>query len=544
MQYLKTAAHTALVSISMVSGLAVSASSAQAANVAKEGSKLSPPQLNHYVHFPKNYDAASDATYPLLIVLHGKGERGDTLSSLYKVAHDGTPADLINEGGFKDANGVDYPFVVVSPQWYTSSVSWGVSQVEDLLDYAIANYNVDKNRVYMSGLSMGGYGTWSMVRTFGPRLAAVHVMSAGGGNFPDCTKMRHLGAWIDHGTTDGIVPYSNGTAALNNFNACAPKQKAELTTFKGWAHDWKIWKGVYFHKLLTNATGYEYLDRVTEADRNHMGADGKQYTDVYRWMLTYSLGGTVTSPAPANVAPVANAGSDKTITLPTNSVVIAGISSDADGTISSRNWSQISGPNTAILSGASTASLTASSLVAGTYVFRFKVVDNDAAVDTDDVSVIVKAATTSTPTTAVIYINSDEASYFTSSGTYTLVGTSNANVDILGTSSDDVYRSERFGNSSTNYAFSANAVVPNGSYRVTLRFAEIWFGASNKRKFHVNIEGARVLTDFDIYAAAGGKYRAVDRVFTANVVDGKLTIQFLRGAYNAPKISGIKIEPL
>jgi beta-glucanase (GH16 family) len=96
---------------------------------------------------------------------------------------------------------------------------------------------------------------------------------------------------------------------------------------------------------------------------------------------------------PANVAPTANAGTDKAITLPTNSVVINGTGTDSDGTISSYAWTQVSGPSTATLSGNTTANLTASALVAGTYVFRLTVTDNGGATGADDVNVVVNPAT-------------------------------------------------------------------------------------------------------------------------------------------------------
>jgi uncharacterized protein YjdB len=99
---------------------------------------------------------------------------------------------------------------------------------------------------------------------------------------------------------------------------------------------------------------------------------------------------------PSNVAPAANAGTDKTITLPTNNVVINGTASDSDGTISSYTWSRVSGPNTPTLTNANTANLTASGLIAGTYTFRITVTDNVGLTASDEVNVIVNPATTAT----------------------------------------------------------------------------------------------------------------------------------------------------
>lgn len=91
-----------------------------------------------------------------------------------------------------------------------------------------------------------------------------------------------------------------------------------------------------------------------------------------------------------NAIPTVNAGVDKTITLPVNSVVINGSASDSDGSISSVTWTQVSGPSVATLSGANTVTLSASTLVQGTYVFRLTATDNSGGSKSDDVSVFVK----------------------------------------------------------------------------------------------------------------------------------------------------------
>lgn len=94
----------------------------------------------------------------------------------------------------------------------------------------------------------------------------------------------------------------------------------------------------------------------------------------------------------ANIPPSANAGADKSITLPTNSVTLSGSGSDSDGTIASYSWSQISGPSTALLGNSTSASTTAGSLIQGSYTFRLKVTDNAGASASDDVVVAVNAS--------------------------------------------------------------------------------------------------------------------------------------------------------
>lgn len=101
---------------------------------------------------------------------------------------------------------------------------------------------------------------------------------------------------------------------------------------------------------------------------------------------------TVNAAAQTNAAPVANAGTNRTITLPTNSVSLSGTGTDSDGTISTYRWTQVSGPSTALINPVTAANTTVSTLVAGTYVFRLTVTDNDGATDADETTVVVNPA--------------------------------------------------------------------------------------------------------------------------------------------------------
>jgi hypothetical protein len=121
--------------------------------------------------------------------------------------------------------------------------------------------------------------------------------------------------------------------------------------------------------------------------------------------------------------------------------------------------------------------------------------------------------------------------YFSGGKTYEKVNS------IANTSADKLYQTERFGN------FSYNIPVTNGDYKVTLRFAELYFSSGGKRVFDVKAEGKTILNDFDIYKAAGGKFKAVNRTHTITVNDERLNLQFISVVNNA-KVSAITIEKL
>jgi subtilisin family serine protease len=107
---------------------------------------------------------------------------------------------------------------------------------------------------------------------------------------------------------------------------------------------------------------------------------------------------------------------------------------------------------------------------------------------------------------------------------------------ILNTVSPVLYQTCRYGSFTYQYA------VPNGTYTVVLKFAEVSFNSAGGRRFNVSINNSPVLTDFDIFAAAGGEFTAIDKSFTVSVTNGQLAIQFSTGAANLPMVNGIDIE--
>jgi hypothetical protein len=109
---------------------------------------------------------------------------------------------------------------------------------------------------------------------------------------------------------------------------------------------------------------------------------------------------------------------------------------------------------------------------------------------------------------------------------------------VSGTATPELYQSERFNDGPFEYRFC----VPNGTYTVRLKFAEIWFDATGKRIFDVAVNGDTALMHFDIAAAARGRDRAIDREFRTTVVNGQIVIQF-RPVLSNPKVSAIEITP-
>ncbi|MEJ7769939.1 MAG: malectin domain-containing carbohydrate-binding protein, partial [Chitinophagaceae bacterium] len=255
---------------------------------------------------------------------------------------------------------------------------------------------------------------------------------------------------------------------------------------------------------------------------------------------------TVTVNAGSNMAPVANAGPDKTITLPVNNTTLNGSGTDADGSVTGYSWSQVSGPNTATFTSTTVAVPTVSGLIAGNYAFNLVVTDNLGGFSlADQVIITVTAA----GNTTVYRINAGGGQVTNSIGVFQAdaffsptpgnFGTSTS--PIGGTTDDNIYQSERYGGSGViNY----NLPVSSGQYTVILHFAEYYFGAVGNRVFDVSLEGTRVLDNFDIVRKVGA-LNATTETFSVNVADGMLDIYFSSlaqdGGANNPKISAIEV---
>jgi hypothetical protein len=124
------------------------------------------------------------------------------------------------------------------------------------------------------------------------------------------------------------------------------------------------------------------------------------------------------------------------------------------------------------------------------------------------------------------------------SGGTSAVGIPISTTGVTNPAPQPVYQTERWG----QFTYTVGNLTPNHLYRVRLHFAEIFFNSSGQRQFNVAINGQQVLTNFDIFAAAGGQYKAIVEEFQAQSDSrGHIVVQFIIGAANYPKLSGIEV---
>lgn len=163
---------------------------------------------------------------PLVLFLHGAGERGDNLEKLK--AH-GLPNVLETRNPFPE------PALVVAPQctadsWWTLKLNG----LESLLNTVQKQYPVDPTRIYLTGLSMGGYGAWHLALKDPARFAAL-VPVCGGGIPPLAAKLKNLPAWAFHGADDAVVPLSASTKMVEALKKS--KGNVKLTVYPGVGHN-------------------------------------------------------------------------------------------------------------------------------------------------------------------------------------------------------------------------------------------------------------------------------------------------------------------
>lgn len=174
----------------------------------------------YLIYFPQKYGQAK-AVYPLVIFLHGSGESGSDLNKL----KGGLPG-LVNKGKA-------FPFILVSP--LCRSKHWfDVDDLDQFLDYVLKTYPVDPDRIYLTGLSLGGYGVWDWAEHRPDRFAAI-VPIAGGGDPLEADRLKMVPAWAFQGTADKVVPVSESIRMVDAINKAGGH--ARLTLYPGVGHN-------------------------------------------------------------------------------------------------------------------------------------------------------------------------------------------------------------------------------------------------------------------------------------------------------------------
>jgi len=216
--------------------------------------------LNYLLYLPKGYGTDPNKKWPLILFLHGGGEVGNDLQDLERVKKNAIPKNL--------EQGADLPFIVVSPQLPTYGL-WEsqLDHLNGLLDEVIANYAVDVNRIYLTGLSRGGSGTWTMAIKYPQRFASIAPIASYGDPTKVCV-LTNVPVWAFHNIGDSMAPIQSAEQMVNALRGCGGD--VQFTVYQSNEHD--SWTQAYANP------------------------------DLYKWFLSHSRG----QPAAATPGPAAS----------------------------------------------------------------------------------------------------------------------------------------------------------------------------------------------------------------------------------------------
>jgi len=186
---------------------------------------------DYLLFLPRGYGEDPAKRWPLMLFLHGAGERGN---QVWLVAKHGPPKFAVSATNF--------PFIVVSPQCPNGKI-WSNDLLLALLDEMETRYAVDTHRVYLTGLSMGGFGTWSLGLSHPDRFAAIAPI-CGGGDFitpllvaeEQKAALTSLGVWAFHGGKDPVVPLEESQRMVSYMKKLGVRD-VKLTVYPDAQHD-------------------------------------------------------------------------------------------------------------------------------------------------------------------------------------------------------------------------------------------------------------------------------------------------------------------
>lgn len=187
-------------------------------------------KANYLLYLPKDYGRQSDKKWPLVVFLHGSGESG---SDLEKVKVHGLPK-LVSQGK-------EFPFIIVSPQAPgVPRRTWDTEVLNAMLDDVLAKYAVEQDQVYLTGLSMGGYGAWAWAAANPERFAALAPICGGGDARMIARWLKSMPVWAFHGAKDPTVPLSESERIVEALKKVG-NNEVKFTVYPEAQHDsWTV----------------------------------------------------------------------------------------------------------------------------------------------------------------------------------------------------------------------------------------------------------------------------------------------------------------
>lgn len=197
---------------------------------------VAPGGLPYLLFIPKGYNESGSERWPLIIFLHGSGERGTDINIVKK---NGPPGFVESQPAF--------PFIVISPQLPPGKPDdpWAIPPLDALLDHALKTLRVDPNRVYLTGLSLGGMATWAWAAAEPQRFAAIAPVSAMADPNTACA-LKSVPIWDFHGDRDDVLDPKSDFTMVEAVRACGGHPR--MTLYPDTGHS--AWEGAYSDPAL------------------------------------------------------------------------------------------------------------------------------------------------------------------------------------------------------------------------------------------------------------------------------------------------------
>lgn len=348
--------------------------------------------FGYFEYLPSNYDESQD--WPLIVFLSGIGENGDGMlpegedrcergpnypdGNLCRNLRHGPQSLLyrqLEQGQAGLWNDQERPFVVIAPQNPAplfAMASYSATALDTFFDWLVENYAIDERRLYLTGMSMGGYSTMLYIAAQPDRFAAVSIMPgiSPGADVSACDLVGQ-NIWAFHGEND-TNPFSPfGVANLiRQYRECdGPHPYPRMTIYAGTGHD--VWT-----RTINPPMGMDDPVLATYVAGGTIDLDPYDI-DVYSWLLAHDL-------------PDVSAGGDRLVTTDDAPLTITADTIDDDAI--TYTWTQIDG-DPLTLTGTDSASLVVSELAVGSYRFSVLAVDADGQTDTDELTLTVEEGT-------------------------------------------------------------------------------------------------------------------------------------------------------
>jgi predicted peptidase len=198
------------------------------------------------LHLPA--DSILKSKPPVLIFLHGRSLSGTNL-------------DLVKKYGVihEIEKGRKVPAIVVAPQ-VVAGKSWEPEKIMSVLKFVQRTFDTDTNRVYVAGMSLGGYGTLRFAGAY-PEVVTAAVALCGGGNPSDGCDLATIPLWIQHGNSDRAVPISESEKIVSAIKNCNGGENLKYTVHKGADHG-------ELERVFRTDEMYDWLFQYTKSDKN------------------------------------------------------------------------------------------------------------------------------------------------------------------------------------------------------------------------------------------------------------------------------------